>query len=219
MSDLQQQIRQRAKFRAEDDLLRQMGYAKPGRHHRERLAMVLADPALGLGTPMYDFVHGRHDFLRALCSALRIPGHSCREFIAERDALEKAEGKAYQPWLFVDTGFRRSDRPGMPLFALALLERRRHLMLPADTCQLPWDEQLSRAQARVHEHMAESGGELKVWGRIQRYLFCYAEDHKLEIAPSGEVRGDALGKGLSQASVTLKGKPVVLLSDGRDDAT
>ena len=88
MSDLQQQIKQRAKFRAEDDLLRQMGYAKPGRRHRERLAMVLADPALGLGTPMYDFVHGRRDFLRALCRALRIPEHSCRAFIAERDALE-----------------------------------------------------------------------------------------------------------------------------------
>lgn len=71
----------------------------------------------------------------------------------------------------------------------------------------------------MREHMAESGGELKVWGRIQRYLFCYAEDHKLEITPCGEVLGNASGKGLSLASVTLKGKPVVLLNDDRDGAT
>ncbi|MGE4533474.1 hypothetical protein [Halomonas sp.] len=219
MSDLPQQIQQRAQFRAEDDLLRQMGYAKPHRRHRKRLASVLADPVLGLEAPMYDFVHGRRDFLRALCRALRIPEHSCRAFIAERDALEKAECQAYQPWLFVDTGFRRSDRPGMPLFALALLEHRRRLKLPAYTWRLPWEQQLVLAQARVREHMAESGGELKVWGRIQRYLFCYAEDHKLEIAPSGEVLGDASGTGLSRSSVTLKGKPIVLLNDDKDDAT
>lgn len=151
--------------------------------------------------------------------ALRIPEHSCREFIDEHDALEKAERQAYQPWLFVDTGFRRSDRPGMPLFALALLERRRRVKLAAYTCRLPWDQQLALAQARVREHMSESGGELKVWGRIQRYLFCYAEDRKLEIAPSGEVLVDASGRGLSRASVTLKGKPISLLNYDRDDAT
>lgn len=219
MSDLQQQIKQRAKFRAEDDLLRQMGYAKPGRRHIERLAMVLADPALGLGTPMYDFVHGRRDFLRALCRALRIPEHSCREFIAERDALEKAERQAYQPWLFVDTGFKRADRPGMPIFILAMIESKRRLPLPPDTFRLPWEEQLQTAQQTVRQHMADTGGELKIWGRIQRYLFCYAEDRKLEIAPSGEVRGEASGRGLSQASMTLKGKPVSLLNDDKDDAT
>ena len=219
MSDLPQQIKQRAKFRAEDDLLRQMGYAKPGRRHRERLAMVLADPALGLGTPMYDFVHGRRDFLRALCRALRIPEHSCRAFIAERDALDKAERQAYKPWLFVDTGFKRADRPGMPIFILAMIESKRRLPLPPDTFRLPWEEQLQTAQQTVRQHMADTGGELKIWGRIQRYLFCYAEDHQLEIAPSGEVRGEASGRGLSQASMTLKGKPISLLNDDRDDAT
>lgn len=219
MSDLPQQIQQRAQFRAEDDLLRQMGYAKPDRRHRERLAAVLADPALGLEAPMYDFVHGRRDFLRALCRALRLPEHHCREFIAERDRRDKEQRQAYPPWLFVDTGFRRQDRPGMPLFALALLERRRRLPLAADTWRLPWDQQLARAQARVREHMAESGGELKVWGRIQRYLFCYAEDHQLEIAPSGEVLGEVEAKGLPRARVTLKGKPVPLLNPARDDAT
>lgn len=219
MSDLQQQIKQRAKFRAEDDLLRQMGYAKPGRRHRERLAMVLADPALGLGTPMYDFVHGRRDFLRALCRALRIPEHSCRAFITERDALDKAERQAYKPWLFVDTGFKRADRPGMPIFILAMIESKRRLPLPPDTFRLPWEEQLQTAHQTVRQHMADTGGELKIWGRIQRYLFCYAEDHQLEIAPSGEVRGEASGRGLSQASMTLKGKPISLLNDDRDDAT
>jgi hypothetical protein len=103
--------------------------------------------------------------------------------------------------------------------ALALLERRRCVKLPADACRLPWGEQLARAQARVCEHMAESGGELRVWGRIPRYQFCYAGEHKLEIAPSGEVLGDASGRGLPQARVTFKGKPVSLVNDDRDDAT
>lgn len=67
--------------------------------------------------------------------------------------------------------------------------------------------------------MAESGGELKIWGCIQRYLFCYAEDRKLELSLSGDVVGDASGTGLSQASVTLKGRPLSLPTLESNDAT
>ncbi|TDB05119.1 hypothetical protein [Halomonas marinisediminis] len=219
MSELQRQIRQRTRFRPESDLLRQMGYANPNHRHRKRLTQVLADPELGLGKPEYDFVHDCRSFLHALCRALGIPENNCQAFIAKRDANDKAERQAFKPWLFVDTGFRRCDRPGMPLFALALMERHRRLVLAEDTWRMPWHEQLTRAQSRVREHMAESGGELQAWGRIQRYLFCYAEGRKLAIAPSGEVLGDASERKLPQASFTLKGKPVSVLLNNGDSPT
>lgn len=196
-----------------------MGYNSVGPKARDRLSRVLADPSLGLDTPEYDFHLASRAFSEALCHALAIKP---ADYLPALDAIDgplEEERRAYKPWLFVETGFKRSDRPGTAVFILASMESTRRLCLPPDTFWLLWEQQLQRAQQAVRRHMAESGGELKIWGRIQRYLFCYAEDRMLELAPNGDVVGDSSGTHLSQASVTLKGKPVPLSILGSDDAT
>lgn len=128
---------------------------------------------------------------------------------AHIDAVETRrdrERNAYRPWLFVDTDFRRQDRPGLPIFALALLESRRRLALPEDTWALPWGTQLTRAQARVREHMIETDGELPVWGTIRRYLFCHAPHGKLVLDTTSHVIGDVTGMRTDRARVHLKGR-------------
>lgn len=81
------------------------------------------------------------------------------------------------------------------------------------------DEQLARAKARVREHMTKSGSELLVWGRIQRYLFCYAENKVLVLSPDGEVLKNASGDGLVLARITLKGKPLPPSDNGGNPPT
>ncbi|MGM0985122.1 MAG: hypothetical protein ACQEXG_17180 [Pseudomonadota bacterium] len=219
MTGLSQDLQQRAAEVPADELLTRMGYHSVGTKARDRLSRVLADPQLGLATPEYDFHLASRAFSEALCHALAMEPD---DYLPALDAIEahlEEERQAYKPWLFVDTGFKRADRPGMPIFILAMIESTRRLRLSPDTFRLPWEQQLQRAQQRVRQHMADTGGELKIWGRIQRYLFCYAEDQMLELSPNGDVVGDASWTGISQASVTLKGKPLPLPTHEDDGAT
>ena len=211
MSDILQEVQQRAAMMPANDLLRRMGYHSVGPKARERLTRVLSDPQLGLDTPEYDFHFASRAFSEALCHVLAMDPS---DYLPVLDAIEahlEEARNAYKPWLFVDTGFKRPDRPGTALFVLAVMESTRRIRLPPETFQLPWEQQLQCAQQAVRQHMAESGGELKLWGRIQRYLFCYAEDQKLELSTSGEVVGDASETGLSKASFNMKGKPLSFL--------
>ncbi|MFC2990623.1 hypothetical protein [Halomonas tibetensis] len=147
-------------------------------------------PQLGLATPEYDFHFASRAFSEALCQALAMEPDDYLPALDANGAHLEEERQAYKPWLFVDTGFKRADRPGTAIFILAMIESKRRLRLPPDTFRLPWEQQLQRAQQRVHQHMADTGGELKIWGRVQRYLFRYAEDQKLELSTRGEVVGD-----------------------------
>ncbi|MGM1053969.1 MAG: hypothetical protein ACQEXO_16510 [Pseudomonadota bacterium] len=219
MTDISHDLQQRAAAVPADELLTRMGYRAIGPKARDRLSRVLADPLLGLATPEYDFHFASRAFSEALCHPLAMEP---ADYLPALDAIENPliEARhAFKPWLFVDTGFKRADRPGTAIFVLAIMESKRRLRLPPDTFRLPWEEQLQRAQQAVRRHMAESGGEVPLWGRIQRYLFCYAEDRKLALSPSGEVVGDASDTGISQASITLKGKPVSFLATEGGDAT
>lgn len=207
-------LRRRAAGHDPDTLLQKMGYAQADQNDRARLARVLADPELGLNSAEYDFVHDSRGFLIALCQALRVDPMYRDAFLEMHDARREAERRAYKPWLFVDTGFKRSDRPGVPLFALAAMESRRRLNLPPETWTLPWSAQLAIAQQRIQAHMVETGGKLELWGTIRRYLFCYDENARLALDLEGNVLGDASQEGLSQASVQLKGKSIPGLDPG-----
>ncbi|WP_373190307.1 hypothetical protein [Halomonas sp.] len=156
MTDISKELQQRAAQVSADELLGRMGYRSVGPKARDRLSRVLADPLQGLDTPEYDFHLASRAFSEALCRAL---GMDQGDYLPALDAIEahlEEERTAYKPWLFVDTGFKRSDRPGTAIFILAIMESTRRLRLPPDTFRLPWEQQLQRAQQAVCRHMAES---------------------------------------------------------------
>ncbi len=206
MSQLKEWINTRARAERADTLLARMGYRGAGPKARARLSRVMADEQLGLADAEYDFHLDSRGFVEALCRAVGLPPE---DYQPELDAIEEAirtHRRAYKPWLFADTGFKRSDYPDTRIFVLAALESERRITLPEDTWQLPWDEQLERARKAIHEHMAKTGGELPVWGTIRRYLYCYAEDRKFAFTVAGEALGDASGAALSRASLQVSGR-------------
>lgn len=141
MTDISRAVKQRATAVPADDLLKRIGYHSVGPKARDRLSRVLGAPELGLSTPDFDFHFSSRGFAEALCAAA---GLEPERYLPALDTIEQRhheEAGAYRPWLFVDTGIKRSDRPGSPLFALAAMESKRRLMLPADTCRLPWEQQ------------------------------------------------------------------------------
>ena len=219
MTDISRQVQQRAAAVPADDLLRRMGYHTVGPKARNRLSRVLADPELGLSTPDFDFHLASRGFAEALCAAA---GLEPERYLPAIDTIERRhheEAVAYKPWLFVDTGFKRSDHPGSPRFALAAMEAKRRVRLPADTCRLPWEQQLQRAQQTVRWHMRETGGELPLWGHIHRYLFWYAEDRAVELTLEGDVAGEASPVGLSRASLSVNRRPIVFSGSEANDTS
>ncbi|GHB07945.1 hypothetical protein [Modicisalibacter luteus] len=200
MEELRAELQRRTAPLSAWELLRRMGYRKPGEAALRRLNEVLEDPDLGLSSGGFDFCFGSREFLCALCDVVGLDEADYLPLIEARQQWLSEEQQAFKPYLFIDTGFRRSDRPGTAIFVLAACEGMRRLTFPEDFWRKPLAEQVQLAQARVREFMAETGGDVKVWGTAQRFLFFYAQDAAIEIAPSGKVLGDWQGGVPNQAS-------------------
>nr|WP_299242932.1 hypothetical protein [uncultured Halomonas sp.] len=208
MEKLRAELQRRAALIPVLELLLRMGYPKPGEAAIQRLQEVLADPDLGLTSGGFDFRYGSRAFLCALCEALGLAEANYLPAIDARQQWLREEREAFKPYLFIDTGFRRSDRPGTAIFILALCEPKRRLTFPKGFWRRPWDKQIEVARRRVRQFMAETDGDVKIWGTAQRFLFFYTEDAAIVIDPSGKVLGDWHGRVPNRASMQVGHKEI-----------
>ena|SRR5690625_2419836 len=123
---LQNELQIRAAHIDSDDLLRLLGYRRPKEDHRQRLRHVLSDPLLGLRDSLFGLRYDSRAFVHALAQVLGIDEQfvttEIRRIRAEIDELDHS----FVPFIFVDTGFKRTTQP---LFALAFCEHQRVLHL------------------------------------------------------------------------------------------
>ena len=182
-----QKLLDRAQRMTAADLARRMGYRRISDQVLARLNGVLRDDALGLQSARIDLRYTSHGFYDALCNALSIDP---TERDAERKRLQKIALRRktlFKPYLFVDTGFR----PGrLPMFGLAFIENTRRLMFETAFRDLSLDEQIPQISERVREHFAQTGGVLRVWGPIQRYLFRHGQHDALIFDTDGQPGGE-----------------------------
>ncbi|WP_346796336.1 hypothetical protein R5M92_12785 [Halomonas sp. Bachu 37] len=206
MEELRAELQRRAASRPA--LLRKMGYRKLGEIVVRRLYEVLKDPDLGLSSGGFDLRFGSREFLCALCEAVGLDEADYLPLIEARQQWLSDEWHAFKPYVFIDTNFRRSDRPGTAIFVLAICESMRRITFPEGFWRKPLSEQIQLAQARVRQFMAETGGDVKIWGTAKRFLFFHAEDAAIEISPSGQVLGDRQGGVPSRASLRVGNQEV-----------
>lgn len=188
--ELRRELRLRTAHAAPVELARLMGYATAGAAVRDRIGRVLDDPWLGLARGGFDFRFGGRGFLEALSRTLGVDDGIVRRAIRVIVRDLEATRRAYQPWLFVDTGFRRQDHPGMSLSVLAMIESRRRLVFPGGLWRVPLGGQLGHARQRVREHMVATGGTIPVWGPIRRYWFVYRDRCAIGLSVDGAVLGE-----------------------------
>ncbi|MES1949824.1 hypothetical protein S4A8_03163 [Salinisphaera sp. S4-8] len=126
---------------------------------------MVGDDLLGLDQPSFDFHYTAEGFARKLCEVLEIDrGTSERGITALRDCVTNR--RAYVPYLFVDTDFRRASQP---IFVLAAMEGQRRLMFARHFRDLSWDAQIEMAGKRARQHYVQAKGALAIWGDIERY--------------------------------------------------
>ena len=186
------------------DISQMMGYrARRIDQCVKRIQVLLSDPFLGLGKGEYDFKHSDEEFLRALCELVGLGIEAYENEIAglRRELDERRQ--AFKSYVFVDTGFQRTSEP---VFALALSESRRRILLDADTRVLPMDQQVSRVQKMVREHFEACKGRLGIWGNIRRYLFVYGENEQLVLSPGGVIVREAVNEAAGSAKLLCEGK-------------
>ena len=202
-TNLREQLNARVRDLSRDDVLERMGYSPVCRASRDRLDKVLAENTLGLEGNDYDVKYESRGFLKALCEAV---GIDYDEHEAEVEAIQerlKAERDAFQPYLFADTEFTRSDRPGMAVFILAALESKRNLRLSRQSRLAPREKVIEEGAERAQSHYRETGGELPVWGTIHRYLLFLAPGESLVIDTDGTIRGEGPRHAPSRAGMAI----------------
>ncbi|WP_303292350.1 hypothetical protein [Marinobacter sp. SS5-14b] len=169
-----------------DEILRAMGYQKPTSANLERLQNVLDGPEFGLNDGGFDFKYSSEGFLRAMCVVTGMDMALADQRICRIKKYLEEERDAFKPYLWVDTGFKRTSQP---IFALAVCEHQRYLDFSKGFWRLSIERQLGRAQCRVREHVYETGGELGIWGHIKQYWFYYKKNAAYLLALNGEVIG------------------------------
>jgi len=154
-----------------DTVLKKMGYRNPD-HARERLESLTKAPSIEswLRHSSYDLHYSGKEFLRKLFEVLSLPADALEEELKLFDDKTVALAKMQQPYIYIDTNFKRQSQP---IFALAMMEGRRRI--PIDK-EKSYGRELDKVLKRVGEiivcrHYRESGGELPMCGRIRRYVY------------------------------------------------
>lgn len=168
-------------------LLQSMGYARPTAKTRQRLREAIRNPAQFLEGSSFDFKYSSAAFLKRLGTLLGLEFPWLDAQIAILKEEDRAEATAFQPYLFIDTGFVRRSQP---VFALALLDHQRYLRFPKGFWRFPLHEQVARAQQRVREHVAETRGHLGLWGQVRRYVLHFAPSGHVVIDPNGQLTAE-----------------------------
>ena len=179
------------------EILKGMGYRKPSQQNLDRLKAVLDDEYLGLSRGGFDLKYSTPEFLLALGNVARLDMKTSRQRIEAIQQYLSDEWQAFKPYIWVDTHFKRTSQP---IFALAACEFFRHLGFPKGFWRLPPEEQLRKAQALARQHMAETEGDLSIWGKIQNYWFFYESRKAYILSPEGDVSSHQNGPKSNQAA-------------------
>lgn len=193
-----------------DTVLRKMGYRNLG-HARERLKSLLAAPSIEswLKQSTFDLHYSGKEFLRKLFETLSLPAAALEAELRRIDAKEVALTKMKQPYIFVDTNFKRQSQP---IFALAMLESRRRISIEKEEIYgRPIEEVLEMVSDVVRHHYEESSGELPLWGKIRRYVYHHRDGRVFVFDTEGRLVPEVQKVEESRAQLSLHGKSLDFL--------
>lgn len=200
MMTLQDRLQQGLRRQDTNEVLRQLGYTPDNQWALARLMATVEGEFYGLDESRFDFRYSGADFLRALARILEIDPEPVEAEVARVQGFLKDKATAFQPFIWVDTHFRRT---GQPIFALAACEPQRYLRLDWQLPGEPWGRQLDQVRQCMAEHWADTGGTLGIWGTIQEYWYFYEKRRALRLSPAGDILGEWERPVPGRATVTL----------------
>ena len=138
-----------------------------------------------LDTSNYDFRYNSRTLLKAICKQLKI---SKIDYVVAIDTYldnNRRLEALINPYIFVDTNFKRL---GEPIFALAMLESKRRIMFDKKSLYSKSKDEINfYVSNAVKLHYKWNNGQLPIWGKIRGYLFYDTEGKRTVYSVLGEV--------------------------------
>ena len=212
MSELLATIRTKIEDHNLNEIVSLMGYQKPTKALERLDSLLTATNLLSwFNQGSYDFKYSNREFILSLGEILEIPPAEITNEITAINNEQMRIEKMFQPYIFIDTKFKRQ---GQPIFALACCEGKRHIMIPKYDVLQNKTAELHRIKEIVMQHYVKTEGQLEVWGKIHQYVYNFDEDQKIAILPNGRtIQPDEDQQ--QKASLTLNGRDIcpLLLPD------
>ena len=199
---LLQQIQNKLQDRDLTEIISALGY-KSSKNKKVLQALTLLLDAeeidAYLDTSYYDFKYNSRTLLKAICKELKISkidyAVSIDTYVDNKRRLEALQN----PYIFVDTNFKRL---GEPIFALAMLEGKRRIKLDKKAFSLKSKDEIDTHVGRmVKLHYKWKNGKLPMWGEIRAYLFYDTQGKRTVYSVLGEVIEDDT---VQESRATLK---------------
>ena len=154
-----------------------------------------------LSSGHYDYKYSAEQFFVKLTATLKIEPKVVKKELELFEKTAKEYKKFEDTYIFVNTNFKRESQP---IFALAMMESFR-LILP-DKMKLIFksDKQiLSVISGFVASHYKENDGELKIWGKIDNYIYHHIVGKTYTFNRHGKMIKDAPDKFEEHAFMSL----------------
>ena len=152
-----------------------LGYLNTNSGKKRLLEILNSEGADWLAKSGYDMKYTSAELFKKLCGLAGIKGYE-----KELSKILKRINRDFQPYIFVDTGFKRVSQP---VFVLAFSEGFRHISIAGQDVLEDEEAELERIINIANQHYDENNGVLPVWGRILRYVYVAGAEKTFEILP------------------------------------
>jgi hypothetical protein len=208
-----QQIKEKSGSVSEEALLKEMGYhnIETGRRtlHKFLQSETLYDWIRG---GSFDMKYSSMDFLRRLAKILDLSNDNLKDEIAAAREKEDKILAMKDPWIYVDTHFKRA---GQPIFALAIMEGTRRIRIDKERLiDRSLESTLVYVAELIRKHYSQKKGALPMWGKIRSYLYHHTDGSRYLFDTQGSLTLGEEDVTESQAKLTLKGRDIAELLGG-----
>jgi len=212
---LLEQIQNKLRDRDIADIVRELGYKSSKNKKVTQVLNELLDSseiAEYLDKSYYDFRYNSRTLLKAICRLAGVSKIDYTVAIEEYEDKKRRLAALKNPYIFVDTHFKRK---GEPVVALAMLESKRRINLDKKMYLEKSEEEINAYISNaVKLHYKWNNGTLPLWGEIRAYLYYDAEGNRTVYSVLGEVLDDDEVQE-TRASVSLKNKHLLGMKQGK----
>lgn len=183
-----------------------IGYANTKKGEK-RIRRVVNDKSLNLLHGGWDGVFAAEAFLKKLLTVvgLNLKQLNLQKEFDEMQLIARDENFGFQPWIFIQTNFKRS---GQSILSLAFLENSRRLKINKSIKRLGRDAQIEQLRKIVDKHynslvkVKEGGAIINFWGKVDHYI-CHIDKEKVtSLYPNGQIKAE-LNYDVNHGSATL----------------
>ena len=175
---------------SKESLVKEMGYnsTKKGLQTLDKFleSATLSDWLL---SGYYDFKYTAEDFFKKFCDVLKLDEVLVKEQLKNEKKIIDEKKSFSRCYIYINTNFKRTTEP---IFALAMMESARRIKPNAEKFLFKSDKEVFAIVSDiVKTNYKETGGELKMWGKIVNYVYHHKDGKSYVFNVNGDLMAGA----------------------------